>query len=122
MDVCADCIYNISKYEINIMFVSINRTRDNFIYLRKTSIHMAVEVFTWAGLSSMSLIGIGITACCCGGPQQQQQQQVVVDDDDDEPKRICPDCGIENPRDATHCGDCGFEFKSRDDKGGDKNA
>jgi ribosomal protein S27AE len=122
MNSLIDCIYNTPKYEINIIITSLTRLWGTFICLRKTSIAMEVEVFTWAGLSSMSLISIGITACCCGGPQQQQQQQVVVDNDDDEPKRICPDCGIENPRDASHCGDCGFEFKSGNDNEEDEDA
>lgn len=76
-----------------------------------------MQSIAWAGLSSLSLVAIGITACCCGGPQQQQQQQVVVDDDDGEAKRVCPDCGLENPREASHCGDCGFGFKSNEDEG-----
>lgn len=63
----------------------------------------------WAGVSTLSLIGIGITACCCQQQQQQQQQQVVVDDNG-EAKRVCPECGMENPREAKHCGDCGFSF------------
>lgn len=86
---------------------------------------MEIELITWIGLSSLSLIGIGVTACCCGGPQlpQQQQQQVVVDNDgDEESKRICPDCGIENPRSAIYCGDCGFEFKSGDNSEGEEDA
>ena len=64
----------------------------------------------WAGLSGLSLIGIGITACCCQQQQQQQQQQQVVVDDSEEAKRVCPKCGMENPREANHCGDCGFSF------------
>jgi len=58
------------------------------------------------------LLGLGIVGCC-GSKQQQQQQQITVpDSDSSEPKRVCPDCGMENPREANHCGDCGFSFKS----------
>lgn len=71
-------------------------------------------VATWTGLSVLSLVVIGFVACCCGGPQQQQQQQqqVVIGDENEEAKRVCPECGMENPREASHCGDCGFTFKS----------
>jgi ribosomal protein L40E len=34
----------------------------------------------------------------------------VVVDDSGESKRVCPECGMENPREANHCGDCGFSF------------
>ncbi|ERJ07077.1 hypothetical protein HLRTI_000935 [Halorhabdus tiamatea SARL4B] len=63
----------------------------------------------WIPLSGLSLLTLGFVSCCCGGSQQQQQQ--ILKDDDDEPKRICPECGLENPREAEYCGDCGFSFK-----------
>lgn len=59
----------------------------------------------WIGSSVLSLIGVGVLGCC---DTQQQQQQMTVEDDD--PKRVCPECGLENPREANHCGDCGFSF------------
>lgn len=68
-----------------------------------------------AAVSTLSLLLVGVLGCCGSGQQQQQQQQVVIDGDDDGPKRICPECGMENPREAKHCGDCGFSFK-RDDE------
>jgi predicted amidophosphoribosyltransferase len=70
---------------------------------------MLVSGTMWAIGSTLSLVGLGIIGCCCGGTQQQQQTIRV---DDDEPKRICPECGMENPREAEHCGDCGFAFKT----------
>ena len=73
---------------------------------------MMVEV-TWLGTAAVSLIGLGMIGCCC--PDQQQQQQITIAGDDEEPKRVCPDCGMENPRDANHCGDCGFSFKPSSD-------
>ena len=64
----------------------------------------------WAGAAAFSLLGLGMIGCCC--PDQQQQQQITITgNDDEEAKRVCPDCGMENPRDANHCGDCGFSFK-----------
>ena len=66
-----------------------------------------VEV-AWLSTAAVSLIGLGMIGCCC--PDQQQQQQITITGDDEEPKRVCPDCGMENPRDAKHCGDCGFSF------------
>jgi hypothetical protein len=71
---------------------------------------MVVIESIWVIGSVLSLVAVGAVGCCCGG-QQQQQQQVVVGDDDG-PKRVCPECGMENPRDANHCGDCGFSFKT----------
>ena len=65
----------------------------------------------WSILSTLSLLSVGVIGCCCSGTQQQQQQQQVVVDDDT-PKRVCPECGIENPVEASYCGDCGFSFKS----------
>lgn len=65
---------------------------------------------TWLVATVLSLIGLGTIGCCC--PDQQQQQQLTVTGNDDEPKRVCPDCGMENPRDANHCGDCGFGFRT----------
>ena len=62
----------------------------------------------WASTAALSLVGLGLIGCCC--PDQQQQQQITVMGDDEEPKRVCPDCGMENPREANHCGDCGFSF------------
>lgn len=67
---------------------------------------MIIPGTVWAIGSLLSLVGLGIVGCCCGGQQQQQQQILNVDDDG--PKRICPECGMENPREASHCGDCGF--------------
>lgn len=63
------------------------------------------------GASLFALAGLSILGCCCS--QEQQQQMQVLTGDDDEPQRVCPECGMENPRDANHCGDCGFSFKSR---------
>lgn len=71
---------------------------------------MVVVEAIWASGSIISLLGLGVLGCCCS--QQQQQQQVSILGDDDEPKRICPECGLENPREANHCGDCGFSFGS----------
>lgn len=68
---------------------------------------MIVEA-TWFGTTALSLVGLGVIGCCC--PDQQQQQQITVTGDNDDTKRICPDCGIENPREAKYCGDCGFNF------------
>jgi len=69
-----------------------------------------VQTVAWIGLSTLSLIMTGVVACCCDleNQQQQQQQQVVLDDDG--PKRVCPECGIQNPREASYCGDCGYNF------------
>jgi ribosomal protein S27AE len=75
--------------------------------------------WTSSGLVTLGLIGF--VACCCGGSelQQQQQQQISVESNDDEEgdqlKRICPDCGMQNPADAKYCGDCGFSFKKSND-------
>lgn len=70
-----------------------------------------MEFIAWSGASAFSLLLLGFLGCCCSTQQQQQQQQqVVVGEDDEEPKRVCPNCGMENPREATHCGDCGFGF------------
>lgn len=63
----------------------------------------------WLGTTIISLVGLGVIGCCC--PDQQQQQQITVTDDKDEPRRICPDCGLVNPKEAEYCGDCGFRFK-----------
>ncbi len=68
-----------------------------------------MQVVVWSGTSVIGLLLIGVLGCCCS-TQQQQQQQLVVGEDDEEPKRICPDCGMENPREADFCGDCGFDF------------
>lgn len=73
---------------------------------------MLVE-FSGTTIALLSLVGIGIFSCCF--PDQQQQQQITVSDDgSSERKRICPECGMENPRKANHCGDCGFAFKPSD--------
>lgn len=72
---------------------------------------MVVAQIAWMGGSVAGLIGMGAVGCCC---QQQQQQQQILETGDEEPKRVCPDCGMENPREADHCGDCGFGFKSND--------
>ena len=74
---------------------------------------MVVVEAVWAGVSVLSLFALGAFGCCCS----QQQQQMLNVGDDDEPKRVCPECGLENPRGANHCGDCGFAFKS--DQGDD---
>lgn len=71
---------------------------------------MIVTEAVWVGGSILSLLTLGALSCCCGGTQQQQQQIVVGEND--EAKRVCPECGMENPREANHCGDCGFAFKS----------
>lgn len=70
---------------------------------------VAVESI-WVVGSVLSLVTLGTVGCCCS--QQQQQQQQVITKDNDSPKRVCPECGMENPREANHCGDCGFTFKS----------
>jgi len=70
---------------------------------------MVVTEAVWLGGSSLSLLALGFLGCCCGG-QQQQQQQILNVGDNEEPKRVCPECGMENPREANHCGDCGFSF------------
>lgn len=75
---------------------------------------MWMYLSSMAAISILSLLLVGVVGCCCSEQQQQQQQQVVVNDDGG-PKRICPECGMENPREAKHCGDCGFSFK-RDDE------
>jgi ribosomal protein L40E len=61
----------------------------------------------------MGLIGVGVVACC--GSSQQQQQQISVKKDDSTPKRVCPECGMENPTEASYCGDCGFNFTPSDE-------
>jgi rubredoxin len=73
---------------------------------------MAVIEGAWVAGSVVSVIAIGAVGCCCGGQQQQQQQQQVVLGSEEESKRVCPECGIENPRDVDYCGDCGFSFRS----------
>jgi len=75
---------------------------------------------SWASSGLFTIGLIGFIACCCGGSQQQQQQQQVsIEDNDDnsdaQPQRICPDCGMQNPANAEHCGDCGFSFRSSDE-------
>jgi len=65
----------------------------------------------WIGASVLSLLGLGFLGCCCSGQQQQQQQQQVVIQDDEETKRVCPECGLENPSEAGYCGGCGFSFE-----------
>lgn len=71
---------------------------------------VAVELI-WVLGSGLSLVGLGAVGCCCGGQQQQQQQQQIVNmGSDEERKRVCPECGMENPTSANHCGDCGFSF------------
>ena len=70
-----------------------------------------ITIGVWSAASVLSIVGLGIVACCCPDQQQQQQMSVLTGDSDDKPKRICPDCGIENPPEADYCGDCGFEFK-----------
>ncbi|WP_424016201.1 hypothetical protein ACOZ4N_00085 (plasmid) [Halorientalis pallida] len=72
---------------------------------------MVVAESLWAAGSVFSMLGLGVVGCCCQ-QQQQQQQTLNLGDDSDEPKRICPECGIENPREADYCGDCGYSFKS----------
>ena len=57
----------------------------------------------------LGLLGTGIVGCCCS-QQQQQQQMTVTTDNESGTKRVCPNCGIENPRSANHCGDCGYDF------------
>lgn len=73
---------------------------------------MVVAEAVWLGGSSLSLLALGFLGCCCGG-QQQQQQQILNVGDDEEPKRVCPECGMENPKEANHCGDCGFSFSAK---------
>lgn len=70
----------------------------------------------WIGTTALSLVGLGIVGCCCPDQQQQQQQSITVVGDNNEPKRICPDCGMENPQSASFCGDCGFSFKPTDNE------
>ncbi|MFY4815844.1 zinc-ribbon domain-containing protein [Halorubrum sp. Atlit-26R] len=77
---------------------------------------MVVVEAVWLGSSSLSLLALGFLGCCCGGQQQQQQQILNVNGDTEEPKRVCPECGMENPKDASFCGDCGFSFS----RGGDE--
>jgi len=74
---------------------------------------MYMEVVAWQLSSTIALLTMGVAGCCCSGTdsQQQQQQQVVIDENDSEPKRVCPECGIENPNEASYCGDCGYQFK-----------
>lgn len=69
----------------------------------------------WLLGSGLSLLGVGGIGCCFSD-QQQQQQITVADNKEPEPKRICPDCGMQNPTEANHCGDCGFSFKSTGEK------
>ncbi len=75
---------------------------------------MFVEL-TGAMTAFIGLLGMGIVGCC-GSKQQQQQQITVSDSSSSKPKRICPDCGMENPTEANHCGDCGFSFTSSEDE------
>jgi len=70
---------------------------------------MVVAELAWVSSSFLSLLTLGFLGCCC---DQQQQQQQILNVDNDDTKRICPECGLENPRDANHCGDCGFSFDS----------
>lgn len=70
-----------------------------------------MEPVLWQGLSLFSMLAFGAVTCCCDGTQMQQQQQQQIEiENDDGPKRVCPECGLENPRSASHCGDCGFNF------------
>jgi len=73
---------------------------------------MVVAEGVWVIGSYLSLLTLGFLGCCCGGTQQQQQQQILNVGDDNEPKRVCPECGMENPQEANYCGDCGFAFGS----------
>lgn len=73
---------------------------------------MFVTAGVWLWTSGVSLLGLGVFACCCSQEQQQQQQQTVSVTNSKETKRVCPECGIENPEDANHCGDCGFSFRT----------
>ncbi|QCC45398.1 small CPxCG-related zinc finger protein [Halobacterium salinarum] len=70
---------------------------------------MFIEI-TGATTALLALLGVGVVGCC-GSKQQQQQQITVSDNSSSKPKRICPDCGMQNPSEANHCGDCGFSFK-----------
>jgi len=70
--------------------------------------------FVGAGSATLGLLALGVIGCC--GSKQQQQQQITVSNDDSELKRICPDCGMENPQEANYCGDCGFTFKTSEDE------
>jgi ribosomal protein S27AE len=70
--------------------------------------HMPLAETVWLGSSILTLIGFGALSCCC-----QQQQQQILQTDDDEPRRVCPNCGMENPREANNCGDCGFSFDTK---------
>jgi ribosomal protein L40E len=72
---------------------------------------MVATEAVWIGSSSFALLALGFLGCCCGGTQQQQQQ-ILNAGNDNQTKRVCPECGMENPKDASHCGDCGFSFKS----------
>jgi ribosomal protein S27AE len=72
---------------------------------------MVVAEGIWIGSSVLSLLGLGFAACCCD-EQQQQQQQILNISDDGKSKRVCPDCGMENPKEADFCGDCGFSFST----------
>lgn len=74
---------------------------------------MVVVESVWAAGSVLSLVGLGVVGCCCS---QEQNQEILNTDDDDEPKRVCPECGLENPRSAGHCGDCGFSFGVSNDE------
>lgn len=75
---------------------------------------MVVTEAIWIGSSTLSLLALGFLGCCCGGTQQQQQQILNVGEEE-EPQRVCPECGMENPRDANYCGDCGFKFNKGED-------
>jgi ribosomal protein S27AE len=77
---------------------------------------MVVAESIWIGSSVLALLGLGFAACCCD-TQQQQQQQILNVNDDGKSKRVCPDCGMENAKDASFCGDCGFSFSTGDDDG-----
>lgn len=66
---------------------------------------------SWLAMSVLSILGVSVVACCGCADQQQQQQISVLSDTAEEKKRVCPECGLENPKEANHCGDCGFSFK-----------
>lgn len=85
------------------------------ITLWYTYSRMPIIETAWVFGSAISLLSLGALGCCCS---EQQQQQILNVGDDDKPKRVCPECGLENPREANHCGDCGFSFQS---DGGDNN-
>lgn len=83
-----------------------------FKYIRQNynTVQIMLVELTGFTFAVSGLLGVGVLGCC-GSSQQQQQQITVPDTDSSEPKRVCPDCGMENPREANHCGDCGFSFK-----------